>query len=387
MFQYTNTIVLNSLKDVTTGLDKFVERTIDGQPALDVRRVNLFKKLNVSKMYKRAASDPVIGNVSFKMTQQDAGIYRIKLYMRLSGSQNSYYANDFVFKGKPLVYEFRIASNSTTGANVAAEAKRVIDKIQTLYGDKWIKTRVDEDVLTISGTDEYQLFTEAKLQKLNASANSALTNEVFEDIAEGTIVPCREGFGTYTHILKDLRLPTIESRRFEAVNQEELPIPGMKYNQYTIYYKVDRGLFGGAALGQQVTSVTTHVFYVLESISETFETMLSKLGTITEEEKPIKIESGVEDKSTTTNSGQTHTITPTLKNVNPNTVDDSTLAWVDAQTDADWITVVPGEANVQLTAGNNDSGADRTAEVNVKVKNEAGAVASKKIKVTQQHGA
>lgn len=385
MFQYTNTIVLNSLKDVTTGLDKFVERTIDGQPALDVRRVNLFKKPNVSKMFKRVASDPVIGNVSFKMTQQDAGIYRIKLYMRLSGSQNSYYANDFVFKGKPLVYEFRIASNTTPGANVAAEAKRVIDKIQTLYGDKWIKTRVDGDVLTISGTDEYQLFTEAKLQKLNTAADNALTNEVFEDIAEGTIVPCKEGFGTYTHILKDLRLPTIESRRFEAVNQEELPIPGMKYNQYTIYYKVDRGLFGGAALGQQVTSMTTHVFYVLESISETFETMLSKLGTITEEEKPIKIDSGVDDQPTTTNSGQTHTITPSLKDVNPNTEDDSTLAWADAQTDADWITVVPSESNVQLTAGNNDSGAERSATVNVKVKNKAGAVAAKNIKVTQQN--
>ena len=385
MFQYTNTIVLNSLKDVTTGLDKFVERTVDGQPALDVRRVNLFKKANISKMYKRAASDPVIGNVSFKMTQQDAGIYRIKLYMRLSGSQNSYYANDFVFKGKPLVYEFRIASNSTTAANVAAEAKRVIDKIQTLYGDKWIKTSVDNDVLTISGTDEYQLFTEAKLQKLNAAANSALTNEVFEDIAEGTIVPCREGFGTYTHILKDLRLPTIESRRFEAVNQEELPIPGMKYNQYTIYYKVDRGLFGGAALGQQVTSMTTHVFYVLESISDAFETMIKKLGTLTEEEKPIKIESGVEDQPTTTNTGQTHTITPVLKDVNPDTENDSTLAWADAQTDAEWITVVPSESNVQLTAGNNDSGAERSAMVNVKVKNKAGAVAAKNIKVTQQN--
>ena len=385
MFQYTNTIVLNSLKDATTGLDKFVERTIDSQPALDVRRVNLFKKGNVSKIYKRAASDPVIGNVSFKMEQQDKGIYRIKLYMRLSGSQNSYYANDFVFKGKPLVYEFRIAADSTAATNVAAEAKRVIDKIQTLYGDKWIKTRVDGAVLTISGTDEYQLFTEAKLQKLNTAANNPLTNEVFEDIAEGTIVPCREGFGTYTHIIKDLRLPTIESRRFEAVNQEELPIPGMKYNQYTIYYKVDRGLFGGAALGQQVTSMTTHVFYVLESISGQFETMLAKLGSIVSEEKPIAIASGVDDQPTTTNTGQTHTITPTLKDVNPNTTDDSTVAWADAQTDADWITVVPGTSNVQLTAGNNDSGTERSTAVNVKVKNKAGAVASKTIKVTQQN--
>lgn len=385
MFQYTNTIVLNSLKDVTTGLDKFVERTIDGQPALDVRRVNLFKKPNVSKMYKRAASDPVIGNVSFKMAQQDAGIYRIKLYMRLSGSQNSYYANDFVFKGKPLVYEFRIASNSTSGANVAAEAKRVIDKIQTLYGDKWIKTSVDEDVLTISGTDEYQLFTEAKLQKLNMAANNPLTNEVFEDIAEGTIVPCREGFGTYTHILKDLRLPTIESRRFEAVNQEELPIPGMKYNQYTIYYKVDRGLFGGAALGQQVTSMTTHVFYVLEQISDAFEAMIKKLGTLTEESKPIAITSGVDDIPTVAHGGETKSVTPVLTDVNSADTKDSQVSWVDAVTDADWITVVPSASKVDLKAAANTTGAARSAKVTIKVANANKAVISKDITITQQH--
>lgn len=385
MFQYTNTIVLNSLKDATTGLDKFVERTVDGQAALDVRRVNLFKKANVSKMYKRAASDPVIGNVSFKMAQQDAGIYRIKLYMRLSGSQNSYYANDFVFKGKPLVYEFRIASNSTPGATVAAEAKRVIDKIQTLYGDKWIKTSVSDTVLTISGTDEYQLFTEAKLQKLNVAANNALTNEVFEDIAEGTIVPCREGFGTYTHILKDLRLPTIESRRFEAVNQEELPIPGMKYNQYTIYYKVDRGLFGGAALGQQVTSMTTHVFYVLESISDTFETMIKKLGTLTEESKPIAITSGVDDIPTVAHGGETKSVTPVLTDVNSADTKDSQVSWVDAETDADWITVVPSASKVDLKAAANTTGADRSAKVTIKVTNANKAVISKDITITQQH--
>lgn len=34
MFQYTNTIVLNSLKDVTTGLDKIVK----GSDNIEVRR-------------------------------------------------------------------------------------------------------------------------------------------------------------------------------------------------------------------------------------------------------------------------------------------------------------------------------------------------------------
>lgn len=282
MFQYTNTIVLNSLKDVTTGLDKIVK----GSDSIEVRRVNKFLKSNVSAMYKRAASDPVIGKAEFTITNPGAGIYRLKLYIRLSGSQNSYYSNDFVFKGKPFVYEFKIASNSTTATDVAKEIKRVIDKIQAFYGDKYIKTEVAGDKLTIHGVDEYQLFTEAKIQKLNTAANNPLTNEVFEDVTKGTITKSVEGFGTYTHILKDLRLPTIEARKFEAVNQEELPVPGAKYNQYIIEYKVDRGLFGGAAVGQQVTSKTTHVFYVLDSLATKFETALKVLGTIHEIKKP-----------------------------------------------------------------------------------------------------
>lgn len=282
MFQYTNTIVLNSLEDVTTGLDKIVK----GSDNIEIRRVNKFLKSNVSAMYKRAASDPVIGKAEFIITNPGAGIYRLKLYIRLSGSQNSYYSNDFVFKGKPFVYEFKIASDSTTAADVAKEIKRVIDKIQAFYGDKYIKTKVAENKLIIYGVDEYQLFTEAKIQKLNTAANNPLTNEVFEDVIEGTITKSVEGFGTYTHILKDLRLPTIEARKFEAVNQEELPVPGAKYNQYIIEYKVDRGLFGGAAVGQQVTSKTTHVFYVLDSLATKFETALSVLGTIHEIKKP-----------------------------------------------------------------------------------------------------
>lgn len=368
MFQYTNTIVLNSLKDVTTGLDKIVK----GSDEIEVRRVNKFLKKNVRAMYKRTASDPVIGKAEFTITNLGVGIYRLKLYIRLSGSQNSYYSNDFVFKGKPFVYEFRITSSST---DVAKEIKRVIDKIQAFYGDKYIKAEVNSNKLIIHGVDEYQLFTEAKIQKLNVAANNPLTNEVFEDVIEGTITKSVEGFGTYTHILKDLRLPTIEARRFEAVNQEELPIPGMKYNQYTIYYTVDRGLFGGAAVGQQVTSKTTHVFYVLESIAAEFEAALAELGTLTTEKKPIFIKEGVQDISLAKVS--------TKQDITP-VIEEGTVEWVDAETEADWITVTPGEAKVGITGTDNTTGKPRSALVKVIVKDETGAVAAKEITVTQK---
>lgn len=293
MFQYTNTIVLNSTKD-STGLDKWIavdEVIADGAittpGSLSVRRVNKYLKSNVSAIYKRAASDPVLGKATFTMANQGAGLYLVKLYIRLSGSQNSYYSNDFVFKGKPFNYEFKVPSTSTTPTEMAKEAARVINKIQTIYGDHWIKASANGNDLVIDCTDEYQLITEARVMKLNEAANSALTNEKWEDAFEGTIVKSVEGFGTYTHILKDLRLPTTEARRFEAVNQEELPVPGSKYNQYIIEYKVDRGLFGGAAVGQQVTSKTTHVFYALVGdVATSFETALAKVGTIQAQTKP-----------------------------------------------------------------------------------------------------
>lgn len=374
MFQYTNTILVNSLIDEVTGLDRIVERTIDSNPALDIRRVNIFKKANVTKMIKRAATLPILGKAVFKVASADAGYYRLKLYIRLSGSQNSYYANDFVFKGKPLIYEYKIASNSTSGADVAKEIKRVIDHTQQFYGEKWLKVSTNGDQLTISGTDEYQLFTEARLQKLNAAANNALTNEVYEDIAQGTITPCREGFGTYPQIIKDLRLPTMENRRFAGINGDEVPVPGAMYNQYTIYYKVDRGLFGGAAVGQQVTSVTTHVFYVLTTISNEFETMLKKLGTLDEEKKPIMITGGVSD-ITLVKAGTNQDVTPTIA--------EGTKKWVDAETKVDWLTITPGEDKVGIAATDNDTGSKRITRINIVVTDETGAVATQSMTVTQ----
>lgn len=285
MWQYTNTVVVNSDKD-STGLAKWTSVAEDADAdivgSMTVRRVNKYLKPNVVAIHKRAASNPVLGKATFTMVNSGAGIYLVEVYIRLSGSQNSYYANDFVFKGRPFKYEFRVPATSTTPAEMAKEAARVINKIQTLYGDHWIKASVSGNNLVLDCTDEYQLFTVAKILKLDETANNALTNEKWVDAIQGVIVKSKEGFGTYTHILKDLRLPTIESRRFEPTNGEELPVPGVKYNQYTLEYRVDRGLFGGGALGQQVTSQTRHVFYVQEAVATSFEAALANVGTIKE---------------------------------------------------------------------------------------------------------
>ena len=102
MFKWTNTLIVNSNLD-SSGKAKWSAQPADTasgvEGSFEFKRVNKFLKPNVVHIYKRAASDPVLGKVTFTMDNQGVGNYRVALYIRLSGSQNSYYSNDFVFKG------------------------------------------------------------------------------------------------------------------------------------------------------------------------------------------------------------------------------------------------------------------------------------------------
>ena len=97
------------------------------------------------------------------------------------------------------------------------------------------------------------------------------------------------------------------------------------------------------------------------------------LGTLTTEKKPIFIKSGVQDVSLV-KLGTKQDITPVIE--------EGTVKWVDAETEADWITVTPGATKVGITGTDNGTGKSRSALVKVTVKDETGAVAAKEITVT-----
>ena len=382
MWQYTNTIVLNSLRDEESGLPKIVK----GTNTLDIRRVNLFKKANVCAIYKRKAEDAVAGSVTINVSKfsETGKNYRIILYGRLSGSQNSYYANDFVFKGKPFVFEVPAITDIKAPSQYSDAGSKVaylINKVLHLYGDKFLKVEGSGNNVTFTG-DNYVLFTVADGQVYsNATANTPDTTASYTGMwtsvmADGdvTVVKCNNGFGTYEQIIKDLRLPTMEARRWEAVNKEELPIPGEKYDQFIIEYGVERGVMGGSAVGQLVKSKTTHVFFVKQDISAEFEAALAVLGTVTAGQKPLTITGGVTDISLV-QAGTAQDVTPTVA--------EGTVTKVTAVTSAEWITITPAATKVSIGASENDGDAARSAEVTIVVTDETGATVSQVITVTQ----
>lgn len=301
MFQFTTTNVINSNKDLTTG--KELWKSIDaasGKPdMLNIKRVGVFKKPNVMAIYKAEAVAPEMAKVSIKFADKISGsagdVFRLNIYVGLTeASQDSRYSNDFKFKGKPFSVDFVWKDNAE---NTLAALVKTINKYEMMvYGEKLLNVTCSATNLVIEATSEFQRFRTVNIEKFNKTAYHGMgeyvvqkgiedlgvaktANSQVTDSADG-FFPGKEGFGTYSYLLHNLRIPTSMRTRAFGVNQDETPIVGANYNQYTIHYCVDRGILGSNAVGDAVKSITTHVFYVKSDLTGTFETALGKIGTL-----------------------------------------------------------------------------------------------------------
>lgn len=297
MFNFTTTNVINYANDPLTG--KPIVNADSENGIVAIRKVGNFKKENVTAIYKATANDPELAIVAMGFSGVDAvkgDVFRLNIYVGLTqASQNSLYSNDLVFKGKPFSVDF--VYDGEWGSTLAALEKTINKYELMVYGSKLLKVKAESEILVLEATDEYQRFIKVNIEKFDKAAYAGMgeytvvkslddvaiveEREDFKSTEEGRFVG-KEGFGTYSYVLHNLRIPTFERTRAFGVNQEESPIVGAKYDQYTIHYTVDRGVLGTNAVGDTVTSKTTHVFYVLDSLSENFGEAIAKLGTIIE---------------------------------------------------------------------------------------------------------
>lgn len=294
MFQFTTTNVINSQQDLTTGLplwslQKKTEKDGTTTTTLNLKRINNFNKDNVVAIYKSeytpSKKDKLtidFGNIEDPELKNGDG-FRLSIYIRLSQSlQSSYYSNDMVFKGKPFSVEFAYKNDWETTLD---KLKKTIEKYAILVYEKpLLKVSVVGDCLTIEATDEYQRLYQVDIEKFDPKAYNGMGSynvvRSIEDLPkiesingdeqltgsnEGYFIG-QEGFGTYQWLLHNLRLPTTARTRIYAMNSDETPIPGAKYNEYVIHYCKNRGILGTNAVGDLVKSMTTHVLYVNQDL-------------------------------------------------------------------------------------------------------------------------
>ena len=243
---------------------------------LKVKKVGNYKATDVVSVHKHPGANAVKEIAAITIP---AGVatktYRLQIVVKQVGANVSEFANSLTRNNKIL--QFEVAGNATP-ATMADDLEAAIKAYNRDSKNAKCTVSVNGAILTLTGVDEYIRFASVEFHEL---VESVTGYDSFEVKATGTVsTPGSEGFGTPRWIMQHLRMPTLENTGWTALHQDERPIPGGLYTQYSLKQAVKRGeLQGMGAVGQEMTSVTTHVFYVLTgAVSTAFETACTTAG-------------------------------------------------------------------------------------------------------------
>lgn len=258
--------------------NQWLFKLTDDEKTFMVKRDFRFTSDNICSVYhkKAKAQTPCQATIDFSQIVPKAPekneYYRLDLVLGVEGAEPYIYSNAFIQKGIPFWVEFVVTpSNWESVAKVVAESIR---KNHLFRVDKdLIDVEVSGNTLVLTGNTEFQRFREISVHKYDqVSEFSEPVSEMDEQAEEGAIVLNNRGtngFGTYAHIVKDLRLPTAANYQWTHIRQVETPIIGAMYDQYIITMCAPAANDGFAAVGHRMESTTTHVFWVKTDGSKT----------------------------------------------------------------------------------------------------------------------
>ena len=279
----TQTIINSNLDPDSGNAGKEVKLFAVAENALRIKRDFVFAKDDArgKVMAIRKAegyeAEPCVATIDFSAiaeiqpsTEEPKKYCRLDIYLGVEGAEPFIYATPWVQKGMPFWVEFTVTEkNKGAIAEVVAE---MIKKNHLFLVDKdLLHVEAEGNVLTLTGATEYQRFRNVEVRTFAATDDYAeLVGELAKikdgKVAEGEAI-CevergKNAFGTYSQIVKDLRLPTAANYQWTHIRQVETPIVGAIYNQYIIEYCAPATNEGLGAVGARLESHTTHVFWV-----------------------------------------------------------------------------------------------------------------------------
>ena len=219
--------------------------------------------------------------------------FRLDLYLGVEGASPFIYgiqSPNEVLKGIPFWVEFT-GKKGDSAAKLAEKVAKLIKKNCVFQCDKdLINVEVDNGTIVLEGATEYQRFKKIEISKFDATDDYAdVVIEMDSNpsvAAQATDVKLVErgenSFGTYSQIVKDLRLLTAANYQPYHIRQVETPIIGAIYNQYIIEYCAPAVNDGLHFVGQRGESNTVHVFWVKNdpALIAEWEAALATVGTI-----------------------------------------------------------------------------------------------------------
>lgn len=290
---------LNGKGTDNTYLFKSGKINIDGVEvdALKIKRDFVFVKDCVKAIRKRAGYNAVMCKATIDFADSallaalktgGAKTYcRLDIYLGVEGAEPYIYSTPWVQKGMPFWIEFTV-KEADEAATIAKNVADMLKKNHVFLCDKdLINVSVSGSKLILEGATEYQRFRKIEISTFDAYDDYAdKVAELDPTKTAATDIKLDErgknSFGTYSQIIKDLRLPTAANYQWTHIRQVETPIVGAIYNQYIVEYEAPATNDGLHAVGQRMTSHTVHVFWVKNDadLISAWETALGTVGTV-----------------------------------------------------------------------------------------------------------
>lgn len=290
---------LNGKGTDNTYLFKSGKTNIDGVEvdALKIKRDFVFVKDCVKAIRKRAGYNAVMCKATIDFADSallaalktgGAKTYcRLDIYLGVEGAEPYIYSTPWVQKGMPFWIEFTV-KEADEAATIAKNVADMLKKNHVFLCDKdLINVSVSGSKLILEGATEYQRFRKIEISTFDAYDDYAdKVAELDPTKTAATDIKLDErgknSFGTYSQIIKDLRLPTAANYQWTHIRQVETPIVGAIYNQYIVEYEAPATNDGLHAVGQRMTSHTVHVFWVKNDagLISAWENALGTVGTV-----------------------------------------------------------------------------------------------------------
>lgn len=292
-------VLFESKREKVDGVEKDIVR---------VKRDFLFVKDNVDCIRKRKGYEAELCKATIDFTKlrdnlvptDGVNYCRLDIYIGIEGAEPYIYSTPWYHKGKPFWVEF-IVKNGDQANDIANRVEKTIKSNHIFQVDKdLIKvTNNGGGILTLEGATEYQRFRKIEINIFEADADYANLvtelnpNKVVASDAIALVNKGKNAFGTYSQIVKDLRLPTAANYQWLATRKVEIPIVGAVYNQYIIEYHAPANSHPLSVVGGRLDSHTTHVFWVKNDtkLVTAWENALKTLGDIVDSDSVVSKQS------------------------------------------------------------------------------------------------
>lgn len=295
MLQYTHETILH-------GIDKVSVETNVENPYTGVEKVNKLVIRRAGEYYSDCINGKVYvteGKVGKpgKMTLDFAnvftgsddpatadneaiksGLYQLQFRVKTPEQFFAEYASpNWQVFGKPMFIGFEIDDVMAADSEKAAAHIYECVRLAVPEGNEFIKVSLDGTKVVVDATSDYMTFDKVYLEKYDETACDSCLGEyskvAFEAEIEDNVLP----FATADWLVENLRFPTYPNIRYASPFADERPKTGEIYTQFSFSYQSPRPSLGGlSGVGQGMTAVTRHIYYVASAEAEKFADLLEK---------------------------------------------------------------------------------------------------------------